>query len=307
MSKDEQLLVQMQNISKNFSVTKALANVNFELKVGEVHALMGENGAGKSTLMKILAGVHIPDEGKIFIRGKEVKVEDPSAAKKLGIAFIHQELSIVPNMTVAENLALGNEPKTKWGFLDRKKIYDEAIEKIARVRAPIDPSELMGNLSVGTQQILEIARAISMNAQILILDEPTAALSSFESNLLFELIEEIRESGAGLIYISHRMEEVWNLADRVTVFRDGQLVATSKKNQLTPDQVIKQMIGRDVKDLYVRNNRIIGDVVLKVENLGNGLKIGPVNLEVRAGEVLGLYGLIGAGRTEITRLIFGAD
>ena len=287
MSKDEQLLVQMQNISKNFSVTKALANVNFELKAGEVHALMGENGAGKSTLMKILAGVHIPDEGKIFIRGKEVKVEDPSAAKKLGIAFIHQELSIVPNMTVAENLALGNEPKTKWGFLDRKKIYDEAIEKIARVHAPIDPSELMGNLSVGTQQILEIARAISMNAQILILDEPTAALSSFESNLLFELIEEIRESGAGLIYISHRMEEVWNLADRVTV--------------------IKQMIGRDVKDLYVRNNRIIGDVVLKVENLGNGLKIGPVNLEVRAGEVLGLYGLIGAGRTEITRLIFGAD
>jgi ribose transport system ATP-binding protein len=231
MSKDEQLLVQMQNISKNFSVTKALANVNFELKSGEVHALMGENGAGKSTLMKILAGVHIPDEGKIFIRGKEVKVEDPNAAKKLGIAFIHQELSIVPNMTVAENLALGNEPKTKWGFLDRKKIYDEAIEKIARVRAPIDPSELMGNLSVGTQQILEIARAISMNAQILILDEPTAALSSFESNLLFELIEEIRESGAGLIYISHRMEEVWNLADRVTVFRDGQLVATSKKNQ----------------------------------------------------------------------------
>jgi len=305
MSKDEQLLVQMQNVSKNFSVTRALANVNFELKAGEVHALMGENGAGKSTLMKILAGVHIADEGKIFIRGKEVKVEDPSAAKKLGIAFIHQELSIVPNMTVAENLALGNEPQTKWRFLDRKKIYDEAIEKIARVRAPIDPSELMGNLSLGTQQILEIARAISMNAQIL--DEPTAALSSFESNLLFELIEEIRKSGAGLIYISHRMEEVWNLADRVTVFRDGQLVATTNKNQLTPDQVIKQMIGRDVKDLYVRNNRILGDVVLKVENLGNGLKIGPINLEIRAGEVLGLYGLIGAGRTEITRLIYGAD
>lgn len=193
------------------------------------------------------------------------------------------------------------------GTLDRKRIHDEALEKIARVRAPIDPSELMGNLSLGTQQILEIARAISMNAQILILDEPTAALSSFESKLLFELIAEISSAGAGLIYISHRMEEVWNLADRVTVFRDGQLVATSKKNELTPDQVIKQMIGRDVKDLYVRNNRILGDVVLKVENLGDGVNIGPINLEVRAGEVLGLYGLIGAGRTEITRLIFGAD
>jgi ribose transport system ATP-binding protein len=307
MPKDEQLLVQMRNISKNFSGTRALANANFELKTGEVHALMGENGAGKSTLMKILAGVHIPDEGSIFIHGEEVKVGDPSAAKKLGIAFIHQELSIVPNMTVAENLALGNEPNTKWGFLDKKKVYDEAIEKIARVRAPIDPSELMGNLSIGTQQILEIARAISMNAQILILDEPTAALSLFESQLLFELIEEIKNSGAGLIYISHRMEEVWNLADRITVFRDGQLVATSKKNQLTQDQVIKQMIGRDVKDLYVRNKRIVGDVVLKVENLSNGLQIGPINLQVRAGEVLGLYGLIGAGRTEITRLIFGAD
>lgn len=307
MSKDEQLLVQMQGISKSFSVTKALSNVNFELKAGEVHALMGENGAGKSTLMKILAGVHTPDEGKILVRGKEVRVEDPSAAKKLGIALIHQELSIVPNMTVAENLALGNESRTKWGTLDRKRIHDEALEKIARVRAPIDPSELMGNLSLGTQQILEIARAISMNAQILILDEPTAALSSFESKLLFELIAEISSAGAGLIYISHRMEEVWNLADRVTVFRDGQLVATSKKNELTPDQVIKQMIGRDVKDLYVRNNRILGDVVLKVENLGDGVNIGPINLEVRAGEVLGLYGLIGAGRTEITRLIFGAD
>ena len=307
MSKDEQLLVQMQGISKSFSVTKALSNVNFELKAGEVHALMGENGAGKSTLMKILAGVHTPDEGKILVHGKEVRVEDPSAAKKLGIALIHQELSIVPNMTVAENLALGNESRTKWGTLDRKRIHDEALEKIARVRAPIDPSELMGNLSLGTQQILEIARAISMNAQILILDEPTAALSSFESKLLFELITEISSAGAGLIYISHRMEEVWNLADRVTVFRDGQLVATSKKNELTPDQVIKQMIGRDVKDLYVRNNRILGDVVLKVENLGNEVNIGPINLEVRAGEVLGLYGLIGAGRTEITRLIFGAD
>ena len=307
MPKDEQLLVQMQNICKNFSVTKALTNVNFQLKAGEVHALMGENGAGKSTLMKILAGVHIPDEGKIFIHGREVKVNDPNAAKKLGIAFIHQELSIVPNMTVAENLALGNEPKSSWGFLDRQKIYEEAIEKIARVRAPIDPSELMGNLSVGTQQILEIARAISMNAQILILDEPTAALSSFESNLLFELIADIKKSGAGLIYISHRMEEVWNLADRVTVFRDGQVVATSNKNQLTPDQVIKQMIGRNVKDLYVRNDRTKGEVVLHVDNLGNGLKIGPVSLEVRAGEVLGLYGLIGAGRTEIIRLIIGAD
>jgi ribose transport system ATP-binding protein len=302
-----ELLVEMQNISKNFSVTKALANVNFELKAGEVHALMGENGAGKSTLMKILAGVYNPDQGKILIRGKEVEVENPKVANDLGIAFIHQELNVVPYLTVAENLALGSEPQTKWKSLDRKKIHDDALSKIARVRAPVDPSELMGNLTIGTQQIIEIARAISMNAQILILDEPTAALSSVESQLLFELISEIRESGAGLIYISHRMEEVWNLADRVTVFRDGHRVATSNKHELSPEQIVKQMIGRDVKDLYVRKNRTPGNTALKVENLGDGKKIGPVSFEVRSGEVLGLYGLIGAGRTEITQLIYGVN
>lgn len=300
-----EFLVEMKNISKNFSVTKALANVNFELKAGEVHALMGENGAGKSTLMKILAGVYKPDQGKIFISGNEVEVENPKIANDLGIAFIHQELNVVPNLTVSENLALGSEPQTKWKFLDRKKIHDDALKKIARVRAPVDPSELMGNLTIGTQQIIEIARAISMNAQVLILDEPTAALSSVESQLLFELISEIRESGAGLIYISHRMEEVWNLADRVTVFRDGQQVATSKKREYSPEQIVQQMIGREVKDLYVRKNRTPGKTAIKVENLTDGRKIGPVSFEVRSGEVLGLYGLIGAGRTEITQLLYG--
>jgi ribose transport system ATP-binding protein len=307
MPANAEVLVQMKNISKNFIGTKALSDINFELKSGEVHALMGENGAGKSTLMKILAGIHNPDEGKIYIRGKEVDIENPSAAQDLGIAFIHQELSIVPFLTVAENLALGNEPQTRFRSLDRKKIREDAVRKIARVRAPIDPSELMGNLTIGSQQIVEIARAISMNAQILILDEPTAALSSFESQLLFELIAEIRDSGAGLIYISHRMEEVWNLSDRITVFRDGHLIATSKKHELSPEQIVKQMIGRDIVDLYVRGNRKPKEIVLKVENLGDGLNIGPVNFEVKAGEVLGLYGLIGAGRTEITQLVMGAN
>ena len=240
-----ELLVEMQNISKNFSVTKALANVNFELKAGEVHALMGENGAGKSTLMKILAGVYNPDEGKILIRGKEVEVENPKIANDLGIAFIHQELNVVPYLTVAENLALGSEPQTKWKSLDRKKIHDDALSKIARVRAPVDPSELMGNLTIGTQQIIEIARAISMNAQILILDEPTSGVSTDEKHgLMKTIMAALDAEKVTAIFVEHDVDIVSQYATRVAAWIAGRIAADGTPQQVLADpEVRKNVIG----------------------------------------------------------------
>jgi ribose transport system ATP-binding protein len=299
-------LVAMEGITKSFGGAPALRGVDFDLRPGEVHALMGENGAGKSTLMKVLAGVHAPDAGTIRIDGEPVTISSPIEATALGIAIIHQELNTVPDMTVAENLALGAEPRTRWGGLDRKRVLRDAEEKLARVRADIDPRLPMRRLSVGRQQMVEIARALAEDARILVLDEP-AALSDREARQLFELIDEMRAAGMGLVYISHRMEEVWQLADRVTVFRDGRSVGTSEKAEITPERVVTQMIGRNVEELYVHDDRTPGEVVLRVEGLTDGAGIGPVDLELRSGEVVGMVGLIGAGRTEIARMIYGAD
>jgi ribose transport system ATP-binding protein len=301
------VLVTMEGIAKSFGGAPALRGVDFDLRAGEVHALMGENGAGKSTLMKVLAGVHAPDAGTIRIDGQPVPISSPAEATALGIAMIHQELNTVPDMTVAENLALGAEPRTRWGGLDRKRVLRDAADKLARVRADIDPRLPMRRLSVGRQQMVEIARALAEDARILVLDEPTAALSDREARQLFGLIDEMRASGMGLVYISHRMEEVWQLADRVTVFRDGRSVGTSEKAEITPERVVTQMIGRNVEELYVHDDRTPGEVVLRVEGLTDGAGIGPVDLELRAGEVVGMVGLIGAGRTEIARMIYGAD
>ncbi|WP_433555498.1 sugar ABC transporter ATP-binding protein [Pseudonocardia xinjiangensis] len=300
-------LVDMEGVTKSFGGVPALRGVDFDLRAGEVHALMGENGAGKSTLMKVLAGVHAPDAGTIRIDGEPVTVASPIEAAALGIAIIHQELNTVPDMTVAENLALGAEPRTRWGGLDRRRVLRDATDKLARVRADIDPRLPMRRLSVGRQQMVEIARALAEDARILVLDEPTAALSDREARQLFSLIDEMRAAGMGLVYISHRMEEVWQLADRVTVFRDGRSVGTSEKADITPERVITQMIGRNVEELYVHDDRTAGEVVLRVQGLTDGAGIGPVDLQLRAGEVVGMVGLIGAGRTEIARMIYGAD
>lgn len=299
-------ILELQNVSKRFGATLALDNVSFDLNAGEVHALMGENGAGKSTLMKILAGVQPLDTGTITIKGDPVEITSPRDATHLGVAIIHQELNTIPAMTVAENLAVGNEP-TKWGSLDRKRMLDDARAKLARIGADIDPRMEIGMLSVGMQQMVEIARAVSEDASILVLDEPTASLSRSESQRLFELIEDMKNQGMGLIYISHRMEEVWELADRITVFRDGGLVGTREKATLSPGEIVSMMVGRDIDDLYVRDDREAGKVVLEVAGLGNGEGIGPVDFNVRSGEVVCLAGLIGAGRTEVARMVFGAD
>lgn len=306
MSEEAPPLLKMDGVSKNFGGVTALREVHFDLRAGEVHSLMGENGAGKSTLMKILAGVHQPDAGTIRIDGKTVTVGSPAEAAAHGIAIIHQELNTVPDMTVAENLALGREPTSR-GVLDRRALLQQAHEKLQRIRANVDPRLPMRRLSVGMQQMVEIARAVAEDARVLILDEPTAALSETEAQRLFTLIEEMREQGIGLIYISHRMEEVWRLSDRITVFRDGQYIATSDRGELTPEAVVKQMIGREVDDLYVRDDHAFGEPALEVRGLTGRGGIGPVDLTVHAGEVVGLVGLIGAGRTEIARLIAGAD
>ncbi|PFG44988.1 monosaccharide ABC transporter ATP-binding protein (CUT2 family) [Georgenia soli] len=299
-------LLQLRGVSKRYGPTLALDGVDFDLQAGEVHALMGENGAGKSTLMKILAGNESRDAGHILIDGQEIDITSPADARAHGIAIIHQELNTVPAMSVAENLALGQEPRTRFGALDRRAMLASAREKLARIGARIDPRRPLGDLSVGMQQMVEIARAVSEDARILVLDEPTAALSRAEAIQLYRIINEMRDAGVGLIYISHRMEEVWQLADRVTVFRDGSYVGTREKGAIDPPDVVRMMVGRAVDDLYVHERRTPGAEILVVDNL-TGTGVGPVSLSVRAGEVVTLAGLIGSGRTEAVRLIFGAD
>jgi ribose transport system ATP-binding protein len=300
-------LLEVRDISKRFGATLALSDVKFDLRPGEIHALMGENGAGKSTLMKILAGVQPPDSGEILIDGENVTFATPRDAQSAGLAIIHQELNTVPSMTVAENLALGNERLTRWGTLDRAGMVRDARRRLKLIGSDIDPTVELGRLSIGMQQMVEIARAVSENARILVLDEPTASLSRSESIALFNVVRSMKEQGVGLVYISHRMEEVWDLADRVTVMRDGKWVGTREKADISPSDVVRMMVGRDVENLYSRDGREPGDVLLDVRELGDGGAIGPVSFDVRAGEVVCLSGLIGAGRTEVARLIFGAD
>ncbi|MGZ2223612.1 sugar ABC transporter ATP-binding protein [Glutamicibacter nicotianae] len=296
----------MSGVSKRFGGAIALDDVHLDLMPGEVHALMGENGAGKSTLMKILSGVYSPDSGNLELDGVPVTVSNPRDALSKGIAIIHQELNTVPEMTVAENLALGNEPG-RGGILNRRRMNQDAKDKLSRIGADIPVDLPLGRLSVGMQQMVEIARAVAENAKILVLDEPTASLSQAESDRLFGLVEEMRDQGMALVYISHRMEEVWKLADRITVLRDGRWVSTTERNEVTPEDIVNRMVGRDVESLYINENRVPGDVVLSVRGLSDGAGIGPVDLDIRSGEVVGLVGLVGAGRTEIARMIFGAD
>lgn len=299
-------LLRLQDVSKRFGATHALDGVSFDLQPGEVHALMGENGAGKSTLMKILAGNIQRDAGSIEIDGRSIEIASPRDAGANGIAIIHQELNTVPAMTVAENLALGREPRTRFGVLDRKRMIADAREKLARIHSSIDPTRSLGSLSVGMQQMVEIARAVSENARILVLDEPTAALSRAEAQELYRLIGQMREAGVGMIYISHRMEEIWQLADRVTVLRDGRYVGTGAMGEIGPQDVVRMMVGRQMADLYHHEPRDPGAVVLEVSDLAGGV-VGPASFSVRAGEVVAMAGLIGSGRTEIARLLFGAD
>ena len=296
----------LRGISKRYGPTAALTSVDFDLEAHEVHALMGENGAGKSTLMKILAGTETADAGSIILDGRAVTIDNPQQARALGIATIHQELNTVPAMTVAENLSLGVEPRTKYGTLDRRRMRADAVAKLGSVGCTVDPSAELGSLSVGLQQMVEIARAVSEQARILVLDEPTASLSRGESEQLFRVVGQMREAGVGLVYISHRMEEVWRLADRVTVLRDGQLVGTRDRAEIDQHEVVRMMVGREITDLYSHEPRVRGEVALSARSV-SGPGLGPLDLDLARGEVVAMAGLVGSGRTELARLIFGAD
>ncbi|WP_341528128.1 sugar ABC transporter ATP-binding protein [Nostoc sp. UHCC 0302] len=300
-------VLEMQGIVKQFHGVPALQNVNLTIYPGEVHALMGENGAGKSTLMKILAGAYIADEGEIRINGNPVKITDPATARKAGINLIYQELNVAPNLTVTENIFMGSELR-RGQFLDRKAMQHEAEQVLSSLGANFTPNTVVGTLSIAEQQQVEIARALKDNSRVLVMDEPTAALSDRETERLFEVIRKLRNDGIAIIYISHRMEEIYALADRISVLRDGQYIGSLTREEISPQRLVQMMVGRSMQDFYEHQRQTNpGPVVLEVRNISDGRKISPASFKIHAGEIVGLAGLVGAGRTEVSRLIFGAD
>lgn len=299
--------LEMRHISKAFPGVQALKDVSFVAYAGEIHALMGENGAGKSTLMKILAGAYSADSGEIRVFGQPVRIAGPLDARRVGINLIYQELNLARNLTVAENIFMGVEP-ARSGLIDRAAMRRAAREVLEQLGASFGPETPLSRLSIAEGQLVEIARALMFRSQVLVMDEPTAALSERETERLFELIRRLRDQGIAVVYISHRMAEVYALADKVTVLRDGQYIGTLEKKEINAERVVQMMVGRPVQDFYEhRTARTKGEVMLEVRGITDGKKVQPSSFSVRAGEILGLAGLIGAGRTELARLIFGAD
>ncbi|ADL08603.1 sugar ABC transporter ATP-binding protein [Thermosediminibacter oceani] len=302
----ENLLLKAENISKQFSGVKALQNVSFELRKGEVHALLGENGAGKSTFVKILAGIHKKDEGTIYIDGKPVTIDNPKAAQEHKISIIHQELNLCPHLTVAQNIFLGREYMIN-GVINEKRQNEEAKKILKKFNLDIDPATKVKNLPVSKQQMVEIAKAISTDARILIMDEPTSALTENEIEELFSMIKKLKENGCGIIYISHRLEELKEIADRVTVFRDGKYIKTLDFKDTRLDELISLMVGREINEKFPRVEVPRGEKIFEVRNISRGNILKNISFELYEGEILGFAGLMGSGRTELMRAIFGAD
>lgn len=308
----EKKLLDMKNISKTFGNVQALKGVSLDLYAGEVLALMGENGAGKSTLMNILSGSLQPTEGEIYLNGEKVVVPDPITAKKLGIAKIHQELQIVPELSVAENIFLGRWKTSAGPAVDFKAMKDEAKVYLDMLDVHVDPSKKLKDLRIGEQQLVEIAKAISLNSKIIVMDEPTSAISEKEAEKLFTIIRRLRGEGKGIIYITHRMEEIFKIADRLTVMRDGQYIGTVKAAETSKDEIIRMMVGRDMSEQYPKDPTEKGEVALEVKNLTYTPPMGSfrrslknISLKVRHGEVLGIAGLAGAGRSEFFECLAG--
>ncbi len=298
--------IEMKGINKSFGTNQVLKDAGFLLKDGEVHALMGENGAGKSTLMKILTGVYTRDAGTVLVDGKEVVYKSPQEAEKAGIVFIYQELNVLFDLTVEENLFMGKEITKGFGICDRKAMRKKAQEVMDKMGVNIPINAVMSDLSVGQQQMVEICKALMVDAKVLIMDEPTAALTQSETEGLFKLIKSLREKGVSIVYISHRMEEIFELCDRITILRDGTYVGTEYIKDINMDDIVRMMIGREIGERYPKREGVtIGDEVLYVENLSKGKTFQNVSFRVHAGEVLGVSGLMGAGRTEIMHAIFG--
>lgn len=301
-----ELLLEMEKIQKSFSGNQVLHHARFSLEEGEVHALMGENGAGKSTLMKILCGVHPKDDGTVKVFGKEREGYTPREAQGMGIAMIHQELNLIADLTVMENLFLGREfVHGPTGWIDWRKMKSEATKWLDHLGLEIHPAERTGNLSVGQQQMVEIAKALSLEAKILVLDEPTAALTNREIESLFQVIRILKKQGVGMVYISHRMEEIFEICDRITVMRDGATIGTRQSDETDMNELVQMMVGREITNRYPRSSVTPGEECLSVEGLTSGGEVEDVTFSIRRGEIVGLAGLMGAGRTEMADLLFG--
>lgn len=301
-------IVSLREISKSFPGVLAVQKVSLDLFPGEIHALVGENGAGKSTLMKVLAGVYAKDAGRIIYQGKEVEIPTPRAAQQLGISMIHQELNLMPHLTVAQNVFIGREPVEIFGMLvDKAEMFEKTRELMALLHLQLDPRTKVSTLTVAMQQMVEIARALSFNSEVLIMDEPTAALADAEVAELFNIIRQLAKKGVGIVYISHRLDELKQISNRVTVMRDGRLIDTVTTAQASVDQVIKMMVGRTIYQEAPETPEAAADVVLEVKNLRRGPAIRNISFQLRKGEILGFAGLMGAGRSEVMRAVFGAD
>ncbi|WP_261165688.1 sugar ABC transporter ATP-binding protein [Microbacterium sp. Marseille-Q6965] len=304
---DAEPLLRLRDVTKTFGAVVALRSGSIDLHAGSIHALIGENGAGKSTLVKIIAGVHRRDSGEVLLDAEEVDFSSTAQSKAAGIAVIYQEPTLFPDLSVVENIFMGRQPTGALGRIDRRAMRDEALRIFERLGVRIDPDRVTDGLSIADQQLIEIAKAISLDARVLIMDEPTAALSGVEVERLFQVARSLRDEGRAIMFISHRFDEVFALCDTVTVMRDGAYVATTAIADTSADALVRQMVGRDVAELFPKLPAEIGDVVLRVDGLTRAGVFRDVSLEVRAGEIVGLAGLVGAGRSEVARAIFGVD
>ena len=305
-------LVEARQITKRFPGVLALDHVNLRILPGKVNALVGENGAGKSTLMNIISGVYPDYEGELLVDGEVQHFQSVTDAQQKGIAIIHQELNVIPYLNVAENMFLGREPLTRFGLVDKKRMHREASELLQRLHFDIDTHTLMIDLRVGQQQIVEIAKALSLNAKVLIMDEPTSSLTDGETRILFDLMNELKDQGVGIVYISHKMDEVRTMSDYVTIMRDGKFIEEIQMADTNIDEIVRKMVGRDRKDFFVKQQHEIGDIVLAAHDVSlkddvheGQFILNNVSFTVRRGEVLGIYGLMGAGRTELFETLFG--
>ena len=300
-------ILKLKKITKDFPGVRALDNVSIELKAGEIHALVGENGAGKSTLGKIIAGIILKDKGTIYIEDKEIRKNSPHIAHSLGVSIVLQELYIIPSLTIAQYLFLANEPLGAHMMVKKKEVINRSRELLDDLEINIDTNTKLSDLSIGQQQMIAVARALAFNPKILILDEPTSSLTTFEVQKLFGILRKLKSKGVGIIYISHRLEEVFEIADKVTVLRDGKLINTVEVSKAKIDSIISMMVGRDISEMYPKEVSEIGKEILSLSSVFRKGVCKNINLVVREGEIIGLYGLIGAGRTELARIVFGLD
>lgn len=307
MSNSRVPILEMKGITKRFPGVLALDHVDLTVYPGQVLALVGENGAGKSTLMKVLSGVHQMDEGEILMEGKPVKIENPLASQLMGISIIYQELSVLDNMNIAENIFLGREKRSGRVFVDKKQMHAEARKLLDEVGLDMDTHTMAGELSTAQKQMIEVAKALSFNSKIIIMDEPTSSLTETETDILFGIIRKLREKGVAIVFISHKLAEIFAITDEVAILRDGVSAGRMMTEGCTENDIIKAMVGRDVDDLYAKQAAPIGDVVLEVKNLNTKGFLKDINFELRAGEILGFAGLVGAGRSEVMRAVFGID